>query len=434
MLDEFKNSTIKYLYFGSSEKDLSEITDGKFLTTFFPIACCFAISINDIYGELNKRYYSINFGYDIWEKSESYLSKQEIPKQINIVNNAKDWIKTNGQSIGYIYTVEVTDYLKNHLEKNNDSDPKWEVIFKGRKHISIKSCKKVTLNWKCEYSPIKSRKYGPALVTPDKYDLPYPIEILKEKYPKLLNDPVHKWRAKTGIELIHKEPSFEEQKRIFFNWGLMKKKDQELSDKKSKELFKLNNYRNHNKIMEYDWHDENYFELNDLRIRYDKRDMEENGLKYIHISKNNKPMIMKPRISKHIFNDLPAKFKMFNENNTIPRICCSTSIFGAIAAIMIDEKAIYYVHLLEPKKVMNNREVMQYVPDAAGTGECWILDDEIKTTVIGKIEIGALLPYVYTFLKDENNFFCCNYHDYTFIPYESKFNRMYRKVLNKIND
>ena len=145
-------------------------------------------------------------------------------------------------------------------------------------------------------------------------------------------------------------------------------------------------------------------------------------------------MIMKPRISKHIFNDLPAKFKIFNENNTIPRICCSTSIFGAIAAIMIDEKATYYVHLLEPKKVMNNREVMQYVPDAAGTGECWILDDEIKTTVIGKIEIGALLPYVYTFLKDENKFFCCNYHDYTFIPYESKFNRMYRKVLNKIND
>ena len=63
MLDEFKNSTIKYLYFGSSEKDLSEITDGKFLTTFFPIACCFAISIDDIYGELNKRYYSINFGH-----------------------------------------------------------------------------------------------------------------------------------------------------------------------------------------------------------------------------------------------------------------------------------------------------------------------------------------------------------------------------------
>ena len=99
MFDEFKDATIKYLYFGSSESNITEITNGKFLTTFIPIACCFAIPIDDVYGELNKRYYSINFGYDIWEKSEAYLAKQEIPKNINIINNAKDWIKTSGQSI-----------------------------------------------------------------------------------------------------------------------------------------------------------------------------------------------------------------------------------------------------------------------------------------------------------------------------------------------
>ena len=34
-------------------------------------------------------------------------------------------------------------------------------------------------------------------------------ETLKELYPKLLDDPVHKWRAKNGIELIHKEPDFQ---------------------------------------------------------------------------------------------------------------------------------------------------------------------------------------------------------------------------------
>ena len=50
--------------------------------------------------------------------------------------------------------------------------------------------------------------------------------------------------------------------------------------------------------MEYDWHDENYFELNDIRMRYDKRDMEENGLKYINISLSNKSLIMTPRIPK----------------------------------------------------------------------------------------------------------------------------------------
>jgi len=66
-------------------------------------------------------------------------------------------------------------------------------------------------------------------------------------------------------------------------------------------------------------------------------------------------------------------------------------------------------------------------------GECWILDDEIKTTVIGKIEIGSSLPYVYTFLKDNDNFQCCRYHDYDFIPYESKIKRVYRKIKNKLN-
>ena len=43
---------------------------------------------------------------------------------------------------------------------------------------------------------------------------------------------------------------------------------------------------------------------------------------------------------------------------------------------------------------------------------------DIKTKVIGKLEIGSLLPYVCTFLKDDNKFHCCNYHDYTFIPFE----------------
>ena len=106
--------------------------------------------------------------------------------------------------------------------------------------------------------------------------------------------------------------------------------------------------------------------------------------------------------------------------------------YTSISAIKIDTTKTYYVHLLQPKKIMNNKEVSQYVPDAIAIGECWILDDEIKSTVIGKIEIGSLLPYVYTFLKDNNKFFrCVTYHDYDFIPFESKFNRIYRKILNQ---
>ena len=181
------NREIKYLYFGSPKNDIKEITSGKFLTTFIPIACCFTIDVDDLYGPLNKRYYSINWGYDIWSKDEQYLSKQQVPKQINVINNAKNWIKTKGTSIGYIYVIELTDYIREHLETFNDSDPKWEVVYNGRNHIPVETYKKIKIDWTCEYSPIKLRHSGPALVTPDKYEPPYSLEILKEKYPKLFN-------------------------------------------------------------------------------------------------------------------------------------------------------------------------------------------------------------------------------------------------------
>lgn len=416
----------KYLYFGSHYEH-KQITKGKFLTSFIPIACCFAIDLNEVYGELNKKYTSINWGYDIWSKSEKYLEKQEIPKLIKIFNNAKEWIPTSGISTGYIYKVQLTDYLKNHLETFNDSDPRWEVIYTGSKKLPVTLVKKVKLNWMCEYSKIKSDRNGFALIGAEKYEPPYDVETLKELYPKLLDDPVHKWRAKNGIELIHKEPDFEEQKRIFYNWLIMPKTMQEKSDKKSQQLFKCSNIENHNWIMENEWHDENYFELADVRQRYDKRDMEENGLKYIHISLSDKPIKFNPRVPENAMV-FKGNFKQFSENQTIPRICCSNSIFGALSAININKDKTYYVHLLEPKKALSNQEVAKYVPDAIATGECWVLDEEIKSKVVGKLKIGNMLPYTYMFLKDKDNFKCSVYHDYDFIPFESKFDRTYRKI------
>ena len=427
---------MKSLYFGSTKNNIKEITAGKFLTSFKSIACCFAIDLEEVYGDLNKKYTSINWGYDQWNKSETYLNKQLIPEKIKITNNAKEWIKTSGTSIGYLYIVEVDDYVLNHLETFNDSDPKWEVVYNGKKKIPVKLVKKLKLNWECEYSKIKSDRCGFASIGAEKYENPYDVETLKKLYPKLLDDPVHRWRAKNGIELIHKEPDFQEQKRIFYNWLAMPKSFQEKSDKKSQQLFKCSNLENHNWIMENEWHDENYFELADCRQRYDKRDMEENGLKYIHISLSNKPITFKPRIPENVM-EFKGGWKQFSENKTIPRICCSNSIFGAISAISaikVKENKIFYVHLLEPKKVLSNQEVVQYVPDAMATGECWILDNEIKSMVIGKIEVGSLLPYTYVFLKEQDNFCRANFYDYTFISYESKFERVYRKTVININN
>lgn len=81
-----------------------------------------------------------------------------------------------------------------------------------------------------------------------KYDPPLGLDKLKAKHPHLLDDPVHRWRAEQGIELIHPEPSPEEQERIWANWQLMAKELQALSDAKSRELFGMTNAEHHQKL------------------------------------------------------------------------------------------------------------------------------------------------------------------------------------------
>lgn len=85
------------------------------------------------------------------------------------------------------------------------------------------------------------------------YKRPYTIEEIKKNYPDkaeiLLKDPLHLWRAETGIELIHKEPLLEEQKRIWENWNEMTDEMKKKSDEKSIELFDKNNATHNEEIM-----------------------------------------------------------------------------------------------------------------------------------------------------------------------------------------
>ena len=74
------------------------------------------------------------------------------------------------------------------------------------------------------------------------YERPYNARELRMLYSpdlakRLLRDPVHSWRAKTGIELLHREPTKEELVRIIRNWKLMNDRQKKLSDEKSVELF-----------------------------------------------------------------------------------------------------------------------------------------------------------------------------------------------------
>lgn len=81
------------------------------------------------------------------------------------------------------------------------------------------------------------------------YDPPLAYKYLPRH---LKHDPVHKWRAKKGIELIHKEPTYDEFKRICANWELMTDDQKRKSDKMSKKLYGMTNIE-HMKALEQEY-------------------------------------------------------------------------------------------------------------------------------------------------------------------------------------
>ena len=100
----------------------------------------------------------------------------------------------------------------------------------------------------------------------NKFEKPYTYDECLKFYgkdlaDKLLNDPVHKWRMETGLELIHKEPILDEQERIWKNWQLMSDDENEISDKKCLEISGMTNEELNNWIMKTYWNKLNKFDL-----------------------------------------------------------------------------------------------------------------------------------------------------------------------------
>lgn len=96
-------------------------------------------------------------------------------------------------------------------------------------------------------------KISTSPVVLESYEPPYTLAQIKAQYPeevynKLSRCPVHSWRAETGIELIHKEPTEEELDRIWKNWQLMPQELKDRSDEKSLELFGCTNAEHYLKL------------------------------------------------------------------------------------------------------------------------------------------------------------------------------------------
>lgn len=77
------------------------------------------------------------------------------------------------------------------------------------------------------------------------YEKPYGLDMLPAH---LRNDTVHAWRATTGIELVHPEPTFWELIRVWRNWTLMTAEQKSDSNDKSNELFGCANHEHFLKI------------------------------------------------------------------------------------------------------------------------------------------------------------------------------------------
>ena len=152
------------------------------------------------------------------------------------------------------------------------------------------------------------------------YDPPYTLEQIKAKYPEhiynmLANDPVHKWRAETGIELIHKEPSQEELDRIWKNWQLMPQDMKDISDKKSIEMFGCTNAEHYNKLKALEDH------LNENKATYLQKYKDESDVKSIvdtFWSIRNRLSAPQNDIDwwiKKPFNDLKSFVQNFDKSN-----------------------------------------------------------------------------------------------------------------------
>lgn len=89
------------------------------------------------------------------------------------------------------------------------------------------------------------------------YERPYNLQEIRshnpDRYDALVGDKnsVHYWRATTGIELIHKEPTVDEFIRISKNWFVMTDDQKKKSDDKSKEFFKKTNVQHMEELIEY---------------------------------------------------------------------------------------------------------------------------------------------------------------------------------------
>ena len=186
-------------------------------------------------------------------RSKNDMSKEKTHKSMKA-------IKFNGEIIGYIgfsrYNIDGKKYLgignfmiipryqssghgtkiiKDLIDRYKDTYDEIYCYVEKENTKAIQFYKRIadvnTKNLtKYGYYVCLYRKGGSSMnesyIEESKYDRPYSADEVKKNYGvdvynNLIQDPVHKYRMDSGIELIHKEPSKDELERIWKNWNRM---------------------------------------------------------------------------------------------------------------------------------------------------------------------------------------------------------------------
>lgn len=182
-----------------------------------------------------KKKYIIN---NMWKKQQNYKNNHDANKiqhlayATQVIHRLKEQGYTNSEIINMIKTGQIFKKslllkgIKNYSKETNDNKILKSILMYIYQMLNNK---KENIN----------ESYDPPMSTK---------QIVKNNKQQLLNDPIHKWRAQTGIQLIHKQPTLEQLNRIYKNWLLMSDQMKAKSDKKSMQLFSLINIDHYKKL------------------------------------------------------------------------------------------------------------------------------------------------------------------------------------------
>lgn len=219
------------------------------------------INLLDEYDDIPKKYYRISYdGIGIYEalkqnmtfgEWKEFLNSENVkwlPKPPSYSDSAMSYFTQNGYEmfIKTLMPIILTKLDKNKVVINTFTDLE-NIVYEDEYQVITDD---ISL----------ADKYNESLDTLDdllsaqlEYDPPLPYDQLPEHLKK---DPVHVWRAKTGIELIHKEPTLAELKRIWKNWLLMDDDMKKTSDEKSMEFFGMDNRSHYYYLLRAEYKDD----------------------------------------------------------------------------------------------------------------------------------------------------------------------------------